>query len=160
MSGIQQTPIYSPQEWNKLHERLEKLDRDMEEMVELRQYEEMVDSYKGKCNIEARQIAELREAEEREKELEKENEELAQGVQEHFQTIRNLKQNERVREAFNTKLKAENEKLKKRVEEDHKAVPSFMVFDENKELKAENEKLKKSVEFWQIFQRGEDANEN
>ena len=50
------------------------------------------------------------------------------------------------------KLKAENEKLKKRIEEDHKAVPSFLIQDmyhdskeENKKLKEENKKLKEQL---------------
>ena len=51
------------------------------------------------------------------------------------------------------KVKEENEKLKKRIEEDHKAVPSFLIKDlyldaarENKTLKEEHESLKKDFE--------------
>ena len=50
------------------------------------------------------------------------------------------------------KLRKENKKLKRRIEEDHKAVPSFLIKDlyldateENKELKEENQRHKWNI---------------
>ena len=47
------------------------------------------------------------------------------------------------------KLKEENKKLKNRIEEDHKAVPSFRIQDMYRDVKEENEKLKILVQKYQ-----------
>jgi len=54
------------------------------------------------------------------------------------------------------KLKQENEKLKKRIEEDHKAVPTFLIQDMYRDVKEENEKLKEENEKlkWDCEQMG------
>ena len=54
------------------------------------------------------------------------------------------------------KLKQENEKLKKRIEEDHKAVPTFRIQDMYRDVKEENEKLKEENEKlkWDCEQMG------
>jgi len=44
------------------------------------------------------------------------------------------------------KLKEENKKLKNRIEEDHKAVPSFLIQDMYRDVKEENKKLKEQLD--------------
>jgi len=48
------------------------------------------------------------------------------------------------------KLQQENEKLKKRIEEDHKAVPTFLIQDMYHDTKEENKKLKEERDFFQL----------
>ena len=47
-------------------------------------------------------------------------------------------------------LEAENKKLKKRIEEDHKAVPTFLIQDMYHDTKEENEKLFHKADNWEL----------
>jgi hypothetical protein len=76
--------------------------------------------------------------------LKEEMEELKEAGQGRFTTEVLVKSKECMKE--NVKLKEENKKLKKRIEEDHKAVPSFLIKDLYLDAAEENKELKKELQ--------------
>ena len=88
--------------------------------------------------LKKKEIAELKEIEEENKELKEDLQHTKDCSWDYYTEL--------------LKLRKENKKLKRRIEEDHKAVPSFLIKDlyldateENKKLKEENKKLKELV---------------